>query len=64
MKTELVIDEDLKKYLIEENDRSNNEYHKEWCEKIGVDTFDWQWKFKFENHYGASVIKHQRKFWI
>lgn len=64
MKTKLIVDEDLKKYLVEFSDRSNNKFHKEACEKIGVDVSDWQWKFKFENRYGASVIKHYRFIWI
>lgn len=49
MKTDLVIDEDLKQYLVRENNRSD--------ELLG---YDKQWVFKFENNYGASIIKHRR----
>lgn len=56
MKTELVIDEDLKEYLIEENNDDTLGYH--------IVNFNRQWVFKFKNRYGASVIKHFRFLWI
>lgn len=62
MKTKLIIDEDLKLYLAEEIDRTNTPTNKEWAEKLGHDPFNMQWRFKFDNGYGASIIKHFGSF--
>lgn len=64
MKTKLIIDEDLKGYLLRVHDRSNNTSNVENCKRFEVDNFNCQWIFKFKNDYGASVIKHDRKLWI
>ena len=58
MKTKLEIDEDLKEYLVEEIDRTGQVFSEEFCTKYDVDSFSWQWRFKFENDHGASVIKN------
>ena len=60
MKTKLVINEDLKMYLKEEIDRGNDEFYKELCKRVNIDSFSYQWLFKFNNGYGASVIKQFR----
>ena len=52
MKTKLIIDEDLKGYLVTENNRGTE------------NNFNMQWIFKFDNNYGASVIKDIRKLWF
>jgi hypothetical protein len=62
MKTRLIIDEDLKQYLAEEIDRTDRPSNKEWAEKLGHDPFNVQWRFKFDNGYGASIIKHWGSF--
>lgn len=64
MKTKLEIEEDLKEYLVEENNRSDEKVNVEMCKKIEVDAFNFQWVFKFKNRYGASVVKHFRFLWI
>lgn len=62
MKTLLKINNDLKKYLLEEIDRTEDESSKYVCSVLGRDPFNWQWRFKFENNYGASVVKHYGSF--
>ena len=64
MKTELVIDDDLKEYLIRTHDRTNDEYNVKLCKKLDMDSFNIQYIFEFENNYGASVIKHFRFLWF
>ena len=50
MKSKLKIDKDLEQYLIKETYRG-----------IDINTdFDWQWVFRFNNNYGASVVKFYR----
>lgn len=56
MKTDLVINNDLLGYLKRIDCRKNKKYE-EHCKEIGVDPYDCQWVFKFDNGYGASVIK-------
>ena len=58
MKTKLVVNDNLKPYLYEERERSNlfPEYE-DVLKRLGKDTFNWQWRFIFDNKYGASVIK-------
>lgn len=58
IKTVLKINDDLKPFLKEEIDRTNNEYNQHYAKLINDDPFNWQWRFKFENNYGASVVKH------
>ena len=59
IKTLLKINDDLKDYLKETINRSENEYYKLHCKTFGRDPFSWQWRFKFDNGFGASVIKHE-----
>ena len=58
MKTKLEIKEELKPYLVQEIDRSEDLYWKEYCKLTNRDTFNMQYIFKFDNNYGASVIKN------
>ena len=58
MKTLLDINEDLKRYLVEDCDRTNTDQNKQFCEIVCAEPFNHQWIFKFDNSYGASVIKH------
>ena len=58
MKTKLIIDEDLQQYLVEEIDRTNHPSNLEYAKLLKDDPFNFQWKFKFDNNYGASIIKH------
>ena len=58
IKTMLKINDDLKDYLKEEINRGESEYYKAYCKIFGRDPFSWQWRFKFNNGFGASVIKH------
>ena len=58
MKTKLIIDDDLKRFLTKEIDRTNNLSNREFTKYIDENPFNMQWKFKFNNGYGASVIKH------
>lgn len=57
MKTKLIINDDLKKYLLIAIDRSQ-EGEKEIAKKLGRECFNWQWIFKFSDKYGVSVIKN------
>lgn len=56
MKTKLIIDEDLKKYLYKEKDRTNKDTEV-LSRTFKRENFDMQWIFKFNNNYGVSVIK-------
>lgn len=59
MKTRLVIKDDLKPYIAESIDRSTESaYVAQWYAEHNIDPFAWQWLFKFDNDYGASVVKH------
>ena len=53
----LKINDDLKEYLIEEKDRTNEKDSQEMARRFERDPFNWQWIFKFENNCGASIIK-------
>jgi hypothetical protein len=55
----LKVNDDLKDYLKEAINRGENERYKAYCERFGKDPFSWQWRFKFDNGFGASVIKHE-----
>ena len=59
IKTLLKINDDLKDYLKEAINRGESEYYKAYSETFGKDQFAWQWRFKFDNGFGASVIKHE-----
>ena len=58
IKTLLKINDDLKDYLKEAINRGESDYYKAYSETFGKDSFAWQWRFKFDNGFGASVIKH------
>lgn len=53
MKTKLIIDDEIKPYLVEEIDRHT---------EMPGDEFAWQWRFRFENNYGASIVKHRGSY--
>ena len=56
MKTTLIINDELKKYLYKEIRRTTKETEK--LSKIfDRENFDYQWLFKFGDEYGVSVIK-------
>lgn len=55
----LKVNDDLKDYLKEAINRGENERYKAHCRMYGRDSFSWQWRFKFDNGFGASVIKHE-----
>lgn len=58
----LKINDDLKDYLKEAINRGESEHYKRYCKLLDKDPFAWQWLFKFENGYGASVIKRDGSF--
>lgn len=58
IKTLLKVNDDLKDYLKETINRGETKYYKAYSATFGKDPFSWQWRFKFNNGFGASVIKH------
>lgn len=58
IKTLLKINDDLKDYLKESINRGESDYYKLYSQTFDRDPFNWQWRFKFDNGFGASVIKH------
>ena len=56
MKTKLVINDELRKYLYKEIRRMTKETE-ELSKIFNRENFDYQWLFKFGDKYGVSVIK-------
>lgn len=57
IKTLLKINDDLKEYLKEEINKTDDKFNQEYAKRFNHDPFDYQWIFKFDNGYGASIIK-------
>lgn len=58
MKTDLIINEDLKPYLKQIKYRNKDKSYIEFCKRADVNPYSCQWLFRFDNDYGTSVVKH------
>lgn len=57
MKTDLIINEDLTPYLKQIKYKNKDKSYIEFCEDAEINPYSCQWIFKFDNNFGASVIK-------